>query len=158
LIDKNPELQNTHPKGYEEGHTYKQSPAIFDGYSVVVCEYTMDPDTDALEPCGDALGSVRHEFGHAVDRYLGQLSETPEYKHAYYLDLGRVSEEDKVKLNYYCQKAERGLHECFAEVYSGITGGPASDDKWRVEQNQGVMANFKGVRGFIDGVLKQMDR
>lgn len=156
MVDKNPELQNTHPHGYEEGHTYKQAPAIFDGYSVVVAEYTIDPENESLQATDDPLGSVRHEFGHAVDRYLGYLSYKQDFRHFYYLDLGRVSEEDKQKLAYYCQKSDSGPSECFAEVYSGITGGPSASSAWRTDQNKSVMTNFKLVKTYIDKALHSM--
>jgi len=156
LIDKNPELQNTHPKGYDEDHTYKQAPAIFDGQSVVVCEHTINAETEGLRPTNNAMGAVRHEFGHAVDHYLGYVSEKQNFRHEFYLDLGRISVEDKVKLHYFCQTADRGPSECFAEVYSGITGGPASDAKHRQELNKSVMENFPKVHAFVNKTLKQM--
>lgn len=140
MIDKDPELQNTKPAGYEEGSTYKNCPGRFDGYNIVLCEYTLENDFD-VEPAQDPIGTLRHELGHAVDAYMDQISETQEFRHAYRLDVGEIDDDTKSKITYYLQKDVRGPRETFAELMCQHFGG--RENKWQKQRCQLVYQNFK---------------
>jgi hypothetical protein len=115
LIDKQPELVNRQPAGYEEGETYRNCPGMFNG-SIILCEKVFVGDGPDLRRASDIIGTLRHELGHAVDRYLGNLTAKDDFRHQYLLDLGTIDDETKVKLAYFCQKDFRGPKETFAEL------------------------------------------
>jgi len=126
LIDKEPGLQNTKPRGYEDGSTYKNCPGMFDG-NIVVCQYAAH-GVDDWEPTEDPIGCLRHEIGHAFDYFGGNIAESEEFKHAYYLDCGNIDDSVKNKISYYVQKAEGGPSECFAELVAYKFGGRNSNN------------------------------
>lgn len=140
MIDKDPILQNTKPAGYEDGTTYKNCPGMFDGYNIVLCEYTLEDDFD-VQPARDPIGTLRHELGHAVDAYLDRISDTEEFVHAYRLDVGEIEDDVKARIAYYLQKDVRGPHETFAELMCQKYGG--REDKWQKQRCQLVYGAFK---------------
>jgi hypothetical protein len=148
MIDHNPDLKNTRPRGYEEGMTYKNCPAMFDSDNIVVAEYALIGDNDsAWEKMEDPIGSMRHEMGHALDQFLGRLTQTEEFKHVYYLDLGRLDPPTKERLGYYTQKASGGPSEAFAEVFAGMYGGRSMKD--RQARTEEVLKSFPGLAALI---------
>ncbi len=133
LIDKNPEMKNQEGRGYD-GHTLKSCPGMFqDGRMIVICERTMDEGTEAVhEPISTSsiLRTLNHETGHAIDRCLGELCETEEFKHAYLLDAAAAQRLDASisrDLAYYLQKSVAGQQECCGELFGIILG--TDDDK-----------------------------
>src|SRR6185436_14721642 len=123
LIDKEPELVNTQPSGYEEGTTYRNCPGCFDGGEIVICEYTFIGDSDDLRAQKDTVSTLRHEIGHALDYCLGGYSTTTAFKHAHALDAGSMDEDAKPQLAYYLQKDISGPIETFAELVCAKLGG-----------------------------------
>jgi hypothetical protein len=153
LVDRNPELRNTRPRGYEDGHTYKNTPAMFDYPEVVVCQWAqIGENEDNVQPTDDPLGSLRHEFGHAVDAYMGGISRTEEFRHIYYLDRARVT--DKEALAYYLQEGTEtgGPSETFAQACCIIFGGSTS--QWRKDRDVQFQQAFSNV---IDYVRKKVN-
>ena len=136
-IDQDPRMQNTKPRGYEEGTTYKNCPGFFDGEHIVVCEYALRGSDDShWEPTEDPIGTLRHELGHAFDYCLGNISTSEAFKHAYYLDAGSIDEEAKPRLAYFLQTSRSGLAETFAEL--------AQPDRFkRFKDIQSVPVKFK---------------
>lgn len=148
MIDLYPNLKNTRPRGYEEGHTYKNCPALFDRPNIVVAEYALSGDDDsAWEKLEDPVGSMRHEMGHALDAFLGRLTETEEFKHTYYLDLGKLDQQTKERLSYYTQKGDNGPSEAFAEVFAGLYGKRSL--KERQAKTDEVVNAFPGLATLI---------
>lgn len=140
MIDKDPGLQNTKPSGYEEGRTYKNCPGMFDGYNIVLCEYTLEDDFD-VEPAPDPIGTLRHELGHAIDGYMNGISETEEFRHAYRLDVGGIDDDVKSKIAYYLQIDVRGPRETFAELMCYQFGG--RENQWQKQRCDLVYRSFK---------------
>lgn len=153
MIDRYPEFANTKPRGYEDGMTYKTCPALFDGRCLVVAQYYFD-STDSLQSMNDAIGSLRHETGHAIDCYMGYLSHNDDFKHAYFLDLGKMEPETKQKLSYYTQKAEGGPSEAFAEICAGLYGGRTSSD--RKTRNADVLNAFPLYSAKIKSAIESL--
>jgi len=122
MIDKEPGLQNTQPRGYEDGTTFKNCPGMFQhGNEIVVCEYAMQGDNWA--PLPDCIGTLRHELGHAVDCYLGWYSHKEAFKHEYFLESANIDDDVKPRLGYFLQKDVGGPTETFAELMCYQYGG-----------------------------------
>jgi hypothetical protein len=152
-IDQDPRSQNTKPRGYEEGTTYKNCPGFFNGRMIVVCEYALrGADDSAWSNTSDPIGTLRHEMGHAIDSCLGGLSGSEEFKHAYYLDVGRIDEDAKPRIAYYLQTAQGGPSETFAELICYDFGGRTRDQA----RCQLVHLCFKQASGLIDQKLAQV--
>ena len=150
MIDNEPGLAYRHPNGYEDGTTFKNCPGLFNGYDIVLCEYEFVGDTNDVKKCFGPMGTLRHELGHAVDRYLGSITSKEEYKHLYLLDLGTIDDGVKGKLNYYTQKDRVGPAETFAEIMCNKYGGRPSDDSRKPEEVAGA---FKLTRAYIDKLI-----
>ena len=148
MIDLHPDLKNTRPRGYEEGHTYKNCPAMFEYPNIVVAEYALIGDNDSSwQKLDDSVGSMRHEMGHALDAFLGNLTATEEFKHVYYLDLGKIDQQTKEHLSYYTQKGGGGPSEAFAEVFAGIYGKRSrKEEQARTDE---VVKAFPGLAALI---------
>lgn len=148
MIDLHPDLKNTRPRGYEEGHTYKNCPALFEYPNIVVAEYALIGDNDSSwQKLDDSVGSMRHEMGHALDAFLGNLTSTEEFKHVYYLDLGKLDTQTKEHLSYYTQKGGGGPSEAFAEVFAGLYGKRSRKEEQ--ERTDEVTKAFPGLAALI---------
>jgi hypothetical protein len=144
-IDQEPNLRYRHPGGYEEGKTYTNVPGFFNGKDVIVCNYAMR-DNDDWEPTPDPNGCVRHEVGHALDRFLGNLSDQKDFMSAYYYDCGRLEPEQQSELAYFLQKGPRGRAECFAECACTIFGGRTKNK----ERTEHIRAAFPHVIQYME--------
>jgi tetratricopeptide (TPR) repeat protein len=150
LIDKEPELVNTQPSGYEEGTTYRNCPGCFSSGQIVICEYTFIGDSDNLRPQKDTVSTLRHEIGHAIDYCLGGYSMTTEFKHAHALDTGAMDEDAKPQLAYYLQKDVTGAVETFAELVCAKLGGGKARSR-----SSNVETHFTRCSVLVDKVLSK---
>jgi len=125
LIDRNPELKNREGRGYD-GFTYKSCPGMFEsGRDIVICERTMDEDSEMVHqpiPIDQIMNTLNHECGHAIDKCLGYVSLTDEFKHAYLLDSAHLEPDVRNDLAYYLQKSDAGQEECCGELIGIILG------------------------------------
>lgn len=137
-LDEDPRLAETQPRGYEEGSTFRNVPAFFDGHNVVVCCYAFRTGREGWEPTLDIEGSVRHEVGHALDHLLGELSKDNEFSNVYSYDCGKMDPEMQERLKYFLQNGEAGHSECFAECCATIFGGRS----YRRDRTEDVQASF----------------
>lgn len=154
-IDHNPSVENTQPRGYEDGTTFKDCPGFFNGRELVVCEYTIGNgfDVSRLE---DPMGTLRHEMGHCIDQMLGDVTETEEFKHAYYLDTGAINDEGvRNRISYYLQKASGGPSEAFAELCCYKYGGRGGD--YRQATCALLHQNMKMTTAIIDRKLAALE-
>jgi hypothetical protein len=124
LIDRNPELKNREGRGYE-GATYKSCPGMFYRHDIVICERTMDEDSEIVRapiPLDNIMNTLDHECGHALDQCLGDFSQSDEFMHAYLLDSARIEPDVQRELAYYLQKSVAGQQECCGELIGIILG------------------------------------
>jgi hypothetical protein len=122
MIDKYPELKNEKPRGYDAGGSYKNCPAMFSNGCVLVCEYYFDSDRNQWKRQPDPANALRHEVGHALDDYLGHISEQQIFISAYREDFAKLSAGDKHDLSYYCYNDDGAHSETFAELTSLVLG------------------------------------
>lgn len=118
MIDAVPEGEYQEVKGYEGG-TSKSCPGMFKGRTVYLAEHTVNEGSNDVEPSIEMTrieDTFKHETGHAIDRCLGWISSTEEYKHDYRLDTAHVPDNVASKIRYYLQMNERGWRESFAQL------------------------------------------
>lgn len=155
-IDHNPGVENTQPRGYEDGSTFKDCPGFYDGRQLVVCEYTIGNGFD-VKRLDDPMGTLRHEMGHCIDHMLGEITDTDEFKHAYYLDTGAIDDEGvRSRISYYLQKASGGPSEAFAELCCYKYGGRGAD--YRNTTCALLHANMKLTTAIIDKKLAALEQ
>lgn len=127
-IDRDPRSENSRPEGFEYGSTWKDCPGRFDGRNVIVCEYTIGNGVD-LEKASDPIGILRHEVGHAIDKFLGDISNKTEFRTAYDQDLHHLDDFVKPRLRYYIQTEGNGPAETFAELAAAKYGAKSQSGK-----------------------------
>ena len=160
MIDKYPELKNSRPQRYEQGRSYKNCPALFDSPNVVVCQYCIigEDEDDNWQPTGDAIGSLRHEFGHAIDDFMGNIADQEEFKHTYEMERTAIKDPDhRSRLSYYIQEGrgrENGTSETFAEGCSIIFGGASSPGERR--SHAAFKESFPNVLKLIQKTLNSI--
>jgi tetratricopeptide (TPR) repeat protein len=148
MIDKDPGLQNTQPRGYEDGYTYKNCPGMFSGGSeIVICEYSMQGDN--WIPLTDCIGTLRHELGHAVDCYLGWYSHKEVFKHEYFIEAAGIDDDIKPRLCYFLQKDVGGPTETFAELMCYEYGGRSENKRTEL-----VHTSFPTLAKMIDQQIR----
>jgi YD repeat-containing protein len=101
-------------------------------------------------------GTVRHEFGHALDDALGHFGETREFKDAYFKDkmnMQDLTEAEKKEIGYYLQPGHIGRSEAFAELFAINQGGGASEGS-RALMEKAFPETMKAIRER----LAQIDR
>lgn len=148
MADKLPGFANQRPRGWDEDMSGKHVDGLFNG-EVIICEHSISYKDDFAYVKNERYaGVLRHETGHAVDWYFGNLSETEELKHSYLLELARVDVDAREKdIAYYCQKSDAGRSECFAELFAAMMGGGCS-------KNDGMlMAAFTNTAKLIKSKL-----
>jgi tetratricopeptide (TPR) repeat protein len=150
MIDNDPELEHTQPRGYEDGATFRNCPGMFDGSDIILPEYIYQGDSDQISKNSGAVGTLRHELGHAIDRYMGNITGREDFRHQYYLDLGRIDDDVKAKLSYFVQKDRGGPSETFAELMCFRYGGRIGYQK---DRNDQVHSAFKLTYAYIDKML-----
>jgi hypothetical protein len=139
-IEMDPRLQNTQPRGYEDGTTWKNCPGYTYGNEIVICAYVMEHDESGWVAADDAVSTLRHETGHEIDYLIGDISEHEEYKHNFLLDVGAMDDDTRQALAYYTQKADAGLHESFAEIICSLFGGGTT--KRRIDRQKLMVQHF----------------
>ena len=140
VVEMDYRIQNTTPHGWNDSASWKDSPALCHGKSVVISQYRNDQRTGEYVQTTNELGVVRHELGHAIDNCMDSFSQTESFKHAYYLDAANVPQELRTKLDYFLQSGWSGPSEVFAELCCHKFGGET--DRGRIELCELVKRNF----------------
>ena len=126
--DAVPAARNQQVRGYEPSATWNSVFGMFNRSTkrVVMAETAELPDgaggtkVSRLTNRDRRQGIVRHEFGHAVDQYLGNFSHTPQFKAAYDHGAAEISAPERQVLSYYLQPGDAGKEETFAELFAAL--------------------------------------
>ncbi len=154
VIEDDFRIQNTRPRGWDEGTSWANSPAFCRGTEVVVSQYVTDRTTGEIEDASDAVGVIRHELGHAFDHCL-DISDSEEFKHTYRLEAARVPSELHKKFDYYLQSGDGGPSETFAELFNAKFGGYT--DRARGDIATQVKAHFPNCNKIMETKLRELD-
>jgi hypothetical protein len=76
----------------------------------------------------DYSNAIQHEVGHALDKYLGYPSQSPEFRKCHEEDLNKITPEMRLDLKPIFLTGKRGRQETFAELFARkyrnrLTGG-----------------------------------
>lgn len=137
-----PAINNKQVRGYEPSVTWSSIYGLFNRPQkcLVLAETAQQHcgDKFSLQPLNNKqrrVGIVRHEFGHAVDQYLGNYSHTEEFSRLYKHDAELLNDGQRQALYYFLQSGDSGQEETFAELFAcvGDRGCDHSQDKMLVE-------------------------
>lgn len=154
VVERDFRMQNTVPRGWEEGTSWQNSAAFCRGTEVVVSSYRIDRQTGEPKETTDEVGVIRHEVGHALDHCL-DISDSEEFKHAYRLEAARVPEEMRKRLDYYLQSGDGGPSETFAELFNDKFGGYT--DRGRGDVASQVKTYFPNCKKILEQKLKSLE-
>ncbi len=143
VIETDFRMQNSHPGGYSEGSKMDNVPALFNGKDIVIGQFAKDYKGDMVENEG-VIGTVRHETGHAIDRYMGWISHQEEFKHEFMLD---GDARNNQKLSYFV----RSPTETFAELACQRLGGRT--DAYRAEQCELLNKTYPRCGKLVDKAI-----
>lgn len=121
VTDHAPTTKLLHPRGYEEGSSFDQVAAFYNGPfgQIVVSE----------DHAGNNLKEIlEHEIGHAINtirggnlaRFFGGFSESDEFKRAYAMDQLAITNNMAVEARYYLQEGSAGRSETFAQIFNEV--------------------------------------
>jgi tetratricopeptide (TPR) repeat protein len=120
VTDSLPELENTHPRGYESTDTWRKVPAYYTGQegpkSIVIAE-KFETSAGQMALNENAFFSTLHELGHAYDYCKGQISYASRFKKCYLRDCKQLTDAARRRNEYFLQRGYFGRHECFASLF-----------------------------------------
>lgn len=131
LLDLRPDLKVHKPRGYQSGKTFENTNGFHDPNlkRIYVFEY-FKPEVLSSKLAKNLRGEAvfRHEIGHALDRALGQVSNSDWFLAAYDRDfenllLNESMKDELARHAYYLQADDAGRKETFAELFAILTGG-----------------------------------
>lgn len=146
VIENDFRMQNRHPRGYSEDSKMDNVPALFNGTDIVIGQYLKDQKGDTIPNVG-IIGTIRHETGHAIDRYLGGISRKEEFRHEFLFD-GNCA--DREKLAYFVNSPS----ETFAELACQRLGGRTDD--YRSERCELLNQYYPRCGKLVDKALAQL--
>ncbi len=155
VVENDFRMQNAQPGGYWEGANFENVPAYFHAPNIAIGQYASDPSGAGYQPAQGYIGTLRHEVGHAIDCFLGGVSDSPEFRHAWTEDCYTAeARANQKKLAYFLTEGERGQAETFAELCCYDLGGRT--DPQRSEQCQMLHNICKNCEALVQGYLKPL--
>lgn len=154
IVERDFRMQNTVPRGWDEGTSWQNSTAFCQGTEVVISQYRIDRRTGDPVETTDEVGVIRHEVGHALDHCL-DISDSEEFKHAYRLEAARVPQEMRRKLDYYLQSGDGGPSETFAELFNDKYGGYTDSGRGNIASQ--VKTYFPNCNKILEQKLKALE-
>jgi len=155
VIDFDMRLQNTRPSGYDEGQTFKDCPAMFNGRVVIVTEVRVADDGSANGELTGQEGSMRHELGHALDHYLGDVTSTPRFRDIYFSEHENINPSKVPQCQYYYRNDRGGPSETFAELCCYRFGGRT--DRYRQTSCILLHKNMPRTYALVGEILAKAD-
>jgi hypothetical protein len=125
VTDAVPAARDQQVRGYEPHSTWDSVFGMFNRTErkVVMAEYAKDNGKYiTLQDEQRRAGILRHEFGHAIDNFLGNFSHSEEFQQAYAKGKASISKEEEVVIWYYLQAGDAGPEETFAEIFASLKG------------------------------------
>lgn len=127
--DAVPTSRNQQVRGYEPHSTWNEVFGMFNRTTakIIMAQYAQLPGdkNSVLSQLDDKQrrrGILRHEFGHALDAYLGNFSHTSAFAQIYKEEKTTVTGAEQKTLAYYLQAGDAGREETFAELFASLDG------------------------------------
>lgn len=153
VVENDYRMQNTRPRGWDEGTSWSESSAFCRGTEVVISQYVINQNTGDYQDASDQVGAIRHEVGHALDHCL-DISDSEQWKHMHRLEAANIPPEMRKRLDYYL-KPESGTSETFAELFNEKFGGYT--DRGRGDVSALVKAYFPNCNKMMEKKLKELE-
>jgi hypothetical protein len=158
ITDVVPTASHQQVRGYEASTTWNSVYGMFNRTSkrLVMAELADQSKLGraGLYPLTDRqrrIGIVRHEFGHAMDQYLGNFSHSDSFIKAYERDAATLNYSEKQSLNYFLQSGRAGAEETFAELFACIDGHGCDQ-----QQDQILRDHFGDLITMIQGRVSRV--
>lgn len=141
LTDVVPDANHQQVRGYERHTTWNSVYGMFNRTRkrLVMAELAEQPnlgrDLTPLRNKQRRVGIVRHEFGHAVDQYLGNYSHSPEFLKAIQTAQKDLTPWERESLSYFLQPGKAGAEETFAELFACLNGDGCDSSQDQVLRN-----------------------
>lgn len=122
VLDAMPDAEGQQPRGHDKGRTWNDLDGAqnSDSKRIIVAERDKNGFSQRTD------GVLKHETGHAVDRTLGNDSDSPEFQAAYNKDVAAMTADQKGREGYQLQEGHAGRSEAYAEVYAAVNGSSAN--------------------------------
>lgn len=110
------------------GYTNGTVGGLFDVNTNKICIFQSKFDESTHQPlevrtAEDLVGTFLHESGHAIDAYLGNYSQSEQYRIAFYRDIDEMPGNINLKIKSFAQKTAFSQKESCAELTSVLLGG-----------------------------------
>lgn len=169
VVDEMPGLTGA-PRGWARGSSYKEVPGLFDPNSrvAITAENLQDRYTRQFYKHPDPAGTTLHEYGHALDHALGELTgfgasdRTKLFRDAYEKDLRRLRrrsdfEDVARRFGYFLDRANGGRQrspraarsEAFAQGFAAIYSKGVMGSESRVEFGEHFKATVAAIRQIV---------
>jgi hypothetical protein len=128
--DAVPSSRNQQVRGYAPHSTWNDVFGMFNRTTskIIMAQYAQLPDSHHKNDISQLtnrqrrLGILRHEFGHALDEYMGNFSHGASFKQVYEFERENITGDEKKTLSYYLQSGDAGREETFAELFAAHNG------------------------------------
>lgn len=140
VLDAMPDAAGDQPRGHDEGKTWNDLDGAQSDHSKLII--TAERDKDGFSKRTE--GVLKHETGHAVDRALGNDSDSPEFRAAYDKDVAAMNPEQRAREKYQLQEGKAGRSEAYAELYGAVNGSTANP-----KDTAQALADYPNVAEFM---------
>ncbi len=148
LDEENPRLATSKLPDYSEESRLRNATSMFSRGNIYVFAFYFKDGTE-IENAVTIL-ATRHEIGHAVDFYLGKISENIEFEKVHEEDRMLLSPEQRISMRYFT-RAKRGAKETIADLIAYKFGNSMSP------RCTSVHRNFRECAKLLDYIFECVD-